>query len=415
MASEFFIAGRIYKNSREGRDVSPPAVRVAVVSMALGLAIMILAIAIVVGFKKEVRNKVIGFGSHIQVTNFDNNASFEMKPVAIGDSLIERIQSLPNIRHVEKFITKPGIIKTDQHFQGVVFKGIDENYDWDFFRQNLTEGVIPTIRSDSSTADVIISQHIVDKLDLKLGDSFVAYFVQDENIRPRKFHITGIYQSYFSDYDKLFIIMDIKQLWKLNRWDEDMVSGLEILVKDYNKLDETAEKLYHDLFSKNDRLGNSLYTRSIKQLKPEIFDWLDVLDMNVVIILTLMLVVAGFSMISGLLIIILERANMIGILKALGQDNTSIRKIFLYISAFLIGKGLLWGNGIALAICFIQKWTGILKLNPEIYYLAEVPVDINVLSILLLNLGTLIVTLVMLIGPSYLVAKILPAKTIRFE
>jgi lipoprotein-releasing system permease protein len=415
MASEFFIAKRIYRNREGERNVSPPAVRVAIVSMALGLVVMILSVAVIIGFKKEVRNKVIGFGSHIQVTNFDNNASYEMKPIAISDSLLNVIKNEPNILHVEKFTTKPGIIKTDQDFQGVVFKGIDENYNWDFFRQYLMEGRIPNIRPDSTTTDVLVSQNIAGKLNLKLDDSFVTYFIQEDNVRPRKFHISGIYQSYFSDYDKLFIIMDIKQIRRLNHWDEDMVSGLEILVKDYGILDETAEKLYYNLFSQNDRMGNSLYSRSVKQLKPEIFAWLDVLDTNVVIILVLMLVVAGFSMISGLLIIILERANMIGILKALGQNNTSIRKVFLYVSAFLIGKGLLWGNLIALSICFIQKWTGILKLNPDVYYLAEVPVSINILSILLINLGTLIVTLVMLVGPSYLVANISPAKTIRFE
>ncbi|MDR1610887.1 MAG: ABC transporter permease [Candidatus Symbiothrix sp.] len=412
---EFFIAHRIFQNKEGEKNISPPAVRVAVISIALGLVVMILSVAIVVGFKKEVRNKVIGFGSHIQITNFDSNSYYEMKPIAVNDTLFNILQSYPNISHVQRFSTKPGIIKTDEDSQGAVFKGIDENYNWDFFKQNLLEGNIPNIRSDSTTTDILISKKIADKLHLKLGDSFLAYFVRQDDISPRKFHIAGIYQTNFSDYDKLFILIDIKQIRRINQWDADMASGLEMTVKDYKQLDQTADALYFDLQGRTDRLGNAFYSCSIKQLNPMIFAWLDVIDMNVVVILILMILVAGFSMISGLLIIILERANMIGILKALGENNANIRKIFLYVSAFLIGKGLFWGNLIALSICFIQKYTGILRLNPETYYLSEVPIEINWFSILLVNLGTLVITLFLLIGPSYLVAKISPAKTIRFE
>ena len=414
MSVEFFIAQRIHKKSGGDRNVSPPAIRVAVVSIAIGLAVMIIAVAVVIGFKKEIRAKVIGFGSHIQITNFEINYSFEMQPVAVSDTLMNELQNRFNILRVEKFATKPGIMKTDENFQGVVFKGVDEHYNWDFFQSNLVEGRLPNIRSDSTTLEVIISQTIADKLHLKLNDSFLAYFIQ-EPVRARKFNITGIYQTYFSDYDKIFILLDIKQIRQLNQWDEDMVSGLEIYVNDYKRLDATADSLYFELQMRKDRLDNTYLSQSIKYRKPEIFDWLNVLDMNVVIILTLMLLVAGFSMISGLLIIILERANMIGILKALGQNNTSIRKIFLYLSAFLIGKGLFWGNILALSICLIQYHFGILKLNPDVYYLAKVPIDFSIVSVLLINLGTLFVTLLMLILPSYLVASISPAKTIRFE
>ena len=415
MGSEFFIAKRIYQNKEGERNVSPPAIRVAIISMALGLVVMILSVAIVVGFKKEVRNKVIGFGSHIQITNFDSNTSYETQPIIVDDALINEIHNIPNILHVQKFTTKPGIIKTDEDVLGVILKGIDEDYDWAFFKDNLLEGEILAIHPDSATNNVVISKVIADKLNLKLKDSFITYYFVQDQIRLRKYNITGIYQTNFSDYDKLFIFSDIKQIRRLSGWEEDMVSGLEVLVKDYDKLDDTSMQLYYELQSKQDRLGNILYTRSIKQLNPMIFVWLDILDTNVVVILLLMLVVAGFSMISGLLIIILERANMIGILKALGENNTSIRKIFIYISAFLIAKGLLWGNIIALLICLIQKYFGILKLDPEIYYTSAVPIDLNIFSILLINIGTLIVTLLMLIGPSYLVAKISPAKTIRFE
>jgi lipoprotein-releasing system permease protein len=411
----FFIARRIFQNREGETNISPPAVRVAVISIALGLVVMILAVAIVIGFKKEVRNKVIGFGSHIQITNFDSNSYYEMKPIAVGDTLLEQLRNYPNISHVQRFSVKPGLIKTDDDSQGVVFKGVDEEYDWRFFRQNLLEGEILHIRPDSLTTDILISKQIADKLNLKLGDSFLTYFVRQDNVSPRKFRIAGIYQTNFSDYDKLFIIADIKQIRRINQWDADMVSGLEVTVQNYEQSDQTAVNLYFDLQSHADRPGNVLYTRSARQLNPMIFAWLDVLDTNVVIILILMILVAGFSMISGLLIIILERANMIGTLKALGENDAGIRKIFLFVSAFLIAKGLFWGNLIALSVCFIQKHTGILKLNPEMYYLSEVPVEINWLYIFLINLGTLIVTLLLLTGPSYLVAKISPAKTIRFE
>jgi len=414
MSAEFFIAKRIYKDRGESRNVSPPAVRVATVSIAIGLTVMILSVAVVIGFKKEVREKVIGFGSHIQITNFELNPSYEMKPVAVNDTLMDYLRNQPNILRVEQFATKPGIIKTKDDFQGVIFKGVDEHYNWDFFRSNLVSGAVLNIQPDSILADVLISQTIADKLSLKLDDSFTAYFVQ-EPLRARKFHIAGIYQTYFSEYDKLFALLDIKQIRRLNQWDDDMVSGLELYVKDYNRLDATADSLYFDLQMRKDRLNNTYLTQSIKQIKPEIFDWLSVLDLNVVVILALILVVAGFSMISGLLIIILEKAGMIGTLKALGQNNTSIRKVFLYLSTFLIGKGLLWGNLLALSLCLIQHYFGIVKLNPEVYYLTKVPIDISILFILLINVGTLLITLAMLILPSYVIANISPAKTIRFE
>jgi len=414
MSAEFFIAKRIYKDRGEDKNVSPPAVRVAIVSIAIGLTVMILSVAVVIGFKKEIREKVIGFGSHIQITAFEINYSAEMKPVAVSDTLMNYLQSQPNILRVERFATKPGIIKMAEDAQVVIFKGVDENYNLNFFRSNLVKGKIMNIRSDSTSSDVLISQTIANKLNLKLGDSFIAYFVQEQPV-ARKFNITGIYQTYFSDYDKQLILFDIKQIRRINRWDSDMVSGLELYLKDYDRLDATADSLYLNLQMQKDRLDNTFLTQSIKELKPDIFDWLSVLDMNVVVILVLMLIVAGFSMISGLLIIILEKASMIGTLKALGQNNTSIRKIFLYLSAFLIGKGLLWGNAIAISLCLIQRWFGIAKLNPEVYYLTKVPIDISILSVVLINLGTLFITLLMLIGPSYLVANISPAKTIRFE
>lgn len=414
MNFELFIARRIYFSKEVERKVTPPAVRIAMIGIALGLAVMILSVAIVIGFKKEVRNKVIGFGSHIQITNFDSNASYESSPIAIRDSLTQELRSFPGIRHVEPFATKPGILKTETDFQGIVLKGVDRDFDWTFFRNNLKEGDVITFDEKKSSTDVLISSYLANLLGLKLGDSFLTYFVQ-EDVRARKFHIIGIYETGFLDYDKLFVIADIRQIRRLNGWDNDQVSGLELLVTDYDQLDQITENLYFAMSERNDRLGNTFYTRSIKELNPMIFNWLDVLDINVVIILILMMSVAGFTMISGLLIIILERTNMIGILKAMGQNNASIRKIFLYVSFFLIGKGMLWGNLIGISLCLIQHHFQIVSLDPSVYYLDAVPIDLNLLSLLLLNIGALTAAMLMMLGPSYLVTKIDPARSIRFE
>jgi len=411
---ELFIARKIHFSKEGNRQVTPPAVRIAIVGVALGLAVMILSVAIVIGFKKEVRNKVIGFGSHIQITNFDNNSSYETTPIAVSDSLLQALQEFPGIKHIEGYATKMGILKTDSDFQGVVLKGIDTDYDWSFFRNNLKEGELLTIDPKKTSTDVIISRYLSDLLGLKLGDSILTYFVQ-EDVRARKFNIVGIYETGFMDYDKLFVLADIKQIRRLNGWEKDEVSGLELLVDDYDKLDQIAEDLYFNLVEKQDRHGNTYFTRSIKEMNPMIFNWLDVLDVNVVVILILIFAVAGFTMISGLLIIILERTNMIGILKALGENNVSIRKIFLYISFFLIGKGMLWGNVVGIAICLIQSHFRIIKLDPSIYYLDAVPIDLSIVSLILLNIGTLCASMLMMLGPSYLITKIDPAKSIRFE
>lgn len=414
MNLELFIARRIHFSKEGNRQVTPPAVRIAIVGVALGLAVMILSVAIVIGFKKEVRNKVIGFGSHIQITNFDNNSSYETTPIAVSDSLLQALREFPGIKHIEGYATKMGILKTDSDFQGVVLKGIDTDYDWSFFRNNLKEGELLTIDPKKTSTDVIISRYLSDLLGLKLGDSILTYFVQ-EDVRARKFNIVGIYETGFMDYDKLFVLADIKQVRRLNGWEKDEVSGLELLVDDYDKLDQIAEDLYFNLVEKQDRHGNTYFTRSIKEMNPMIFNWLDVLDVNVVVILILIFAVAGFTMISGLLIIILERTNMIGILKALGENNVSIRKIFLYISFFLIGKGMLWGNVVGIAICLIQSHFRIIKLDPSIYYLDAVPIDLSIVSLILLNIGTLCASMLMMLGPSYLITKIDPAKSIRFE
>jgi len=411
---ELFIARKVYFGESTKQKVSSPAIKIAVAGIAIGLAAMVLSVCIVVGFKKEIRDKVIGFGSHIQITSFANTASYDTKPVRLSDSLLSVLQSNPNIEHIESYATKPGIIKTDTDFQGVVLKGVGENYDWSFFKDNMIEGDVFQ-PSDSTVANqAIISKYIADRLHLKLGDSFFSYFIQDPP-KVRKFTITGIYSTNFEDYDKLFMIVGLNTVQRLNSWDANQVSGLELRVKDYSRLQEVKDDLFFQMAGSHDGDGNALFTRSIEDINPMIFSWLSLLDMNVWVIIILMLAVSGFTMISGLLIIILERANMIGILKALGCRNTDIRKIFLYISSFLIIKGMIWGNVIALVICILQKMFGIIKLDPATYYVTEMPVYLNPLYIILINIGALLISLAMMIGPSYLIARISPAKSIKFE
>ena len=413
MSLEYFIAKRIHFQQGK-KNVSRPAVRIATIGIALGLAVMIVAVAIVIGFKREIRNKTIGFGGHIQITNFDNNNTYEMNPIKENNTLIKKISSIDGVKHVQPFATKPGIIKTDTEFQGIVVKGIDKNFDWDFFKSNMVEGKPLDLSANTASNEVVLSKYLANLLGLKLGDSFFTYFIQDQ-VRARKFKITGIYSTNFVEYDKLIILADIRQVQKLNDWPTDSISGLEVLISDFNRIDEIVDKVYDATANQFTPDGKAYSSQTIKQINPQVFSWLDLLDMNVWVILFLMLSVSGFNMISGLLILILERTNMIGILKSLGATNWSIRKIFLYHSAFLIAKGMLWGNIIGLSLCAIQYFTGVIPLDAQAYYVATVPIAFNWLYILLLNLGTLVASFLMMVGPSYLITKISPAKIIRYE
>ncbi len=414
MNLEYFIAKRIHFEKKGERNVSRPAVRIATIGIAVGVAVMLVAIAVVVGFKQEIRNKTIGFSSHIQITNFDNNNSFEMQPVKVNDTLMGQLKAVSEVKHVQRFVTKPGIIKTEEDFQGMVLKGVGPEFDWEFFKSSLVEGEILNLNDSASKNEVIISKVLADMLKLKLGDPFFTYFFQDQ-IRARKFTVKGIYSTNFAEYDKLFILTDIRIAQRLNNWEAEYFSGLEVLVKDFNQLDKATMKVYSVAANKFDEEGNGYFIQNIRQINPQIFSWLDLLDMNVWVILILMLAVAGFNMISGLLILILEKTNMIGILKSYGAKNWSIRKIFLYESIFLIGKGMFWGNLIGLLICFIQYQFKIIPLDPVSYYTATVPITFNWSYIILLNVGTLITSILMLIGPSYLITKISPAAIMRYE
>lgn len=413
MNLEYFIAKRIHFQ-QGSQHVSRPAVRIATIGIALGLAVMLISVAVVIGFKQEIRNKTIGFGGHIQITNFDNNNTYEMNPIKADNALIKKISSIEGVKHVQRFATKPGIIKTDTEFQGIVIKGVDSGFDWKFFKANLVEGQLLDLSGATPKNQVIISKYLANLLGLKLGDSFFTYFIQNR-IRARKFKIVGIYSTNFIEYDKLFLLADMRQVQALNDWKSDSFSGLEVLINDFSEIDQVGDAVYAATANKFSKEGNTYSTQTIKQLNPQIFSWLNLLDMNVWVILILMLSVAGFNMISGLLILILERTNMIGILKSMGATNWSVRKIFLYHSFFLIGKGMLWGNIIGLSLCAIQYFTGIVPLDPEAYYVSTVPIAFNWFYFVLLNIGTLIASLLMMIGPSYLITKIDPAKIIRYE
>lgn len=411
---KLFIARRIYRSNEGGKEVSKPAVHIAMLGIAIGLAVMIVSVAVVVGFKHEVRDKVVGLGSDIMITNFDSQQSYQTVPVVANDSLLHLLKTMDGVKHVQRYSTKPGMIMTDDSFQGMVLKGVAHEYNWKFLKNHLQEGEIPAFSDSVSGNKVLVSRTIADKLHLKLGDKIYTYYIEN-NVRARRLTIAGIYQTNFSAYDDLFLITDLYTVNRLNNWQEGQVSGVELEVADYGLLEEVKEKIRLQVDSHVDAYGGTYYTQTVEEANPQIFAWLDLLDMNVWVILFLMTGVAGFTMISGLLIIILERTNMIGVLKALGADNLAIRKIFLSFSVFLIGRGMLWGNIIGLALCFVQSQFHLFKLDPATYYVDRVPVEFNIWIYLLLNVCTLLVAVLMLIGPSYLVTRIHPARSIRFE
>ena len=360
------------------------------------------------------RGKVIGFGSDIQITNSDAARSYETRPVVVNDSLVSILSGYPEVKHVQRYSTKPGMIKTAEDFQGMVLKGVGPEFDPAFFREHLVEGELPQFSDTASSNRVIISKALATKLRLKLGDKIDTYYIQDD-IRARRLQIAGIYQTNFSEYDNLFLLTDLYLVNRLNNWKPEQVSGAELQVHDYDRLEATTYQIAADMNEVTDKYGEDYCVRNVEELNPQIFAWLSILDVNIWVILILMAGVAGFTMVSGLLILIIERTSMIGVLKSLGANNTTIRNVFLWFSVFLIGKGMLWGNAIGLAFYFLQKWFGIFRLDPETYYMDTVPVSFNILLFLLLNIGTLLVSVLMLLGPSYLITRIHPANSMRYE
>lgn len=394
--------------------MSRPAVLIALIGIAVGLTVMLATVAIVIGFKHEVRGKVTGFGSDICLSNFDAVRSYETTPVVVDAEIMERLKGYDHVAHVQRYSTKPGIIKTEDAFQGMVLKGVGQEFDPAFFTSSLVEGEIPQFSDSASSGRVVISKAIADKMKLSTGDKIYTYFIQDD-VRVRPLVVSGIYETNFSEYDNLFLLTDIYTVNRLNGWDEGQVTGAEITLDDYSQL-ETVRRAMGSFFDRVvDKYGSVYFVQSIEELNPQIFEWLGLLDMNVAVILILMVSVACFTMISGLLILIIERTNMIGVLKALGANNFTIRKVFLWFSVFLIGKGMLWGNAIGLSLCLLQKYFRVFKLDPQNYYIDAVPVELNVWVVLALNAATLIVAVLMMIGPSYLITKINPATSMRYE
>ena len=409
-----FIAKRLIKERRHGAAFSRPINVIAITGIALGLGVMILAVSILTGFKQQIRDKVAGFGAHIQVVNFDSNMSYETVPVTSVQPFVTKATANPGIKNIQVFATKAGIIKTDDNMQGVVLKGIGSDYDWSFFESNLLEGEVITVTDTARSDKVLISKKVSDMLGLKLGDSFSMFFVQDPP-RMRKFIIAGIYQTSLEEFDKTYLFCDISQIRRLNGWDDTMVSGFEILINDFDRLDEMTGVVREAIGYRIAEEEDQLKVTNIRTLYPQIFDWLGFQDTNVIIILVLMILVAGFNMISGLLILILEKTNMIGILKAMGAGDRVIRNIFLYQAAWLIGKGLMWGNLIGIGLALLQQETELIKLDPGSYYLSSVPVNLELTHIIFLNLGTMLAIILMLLVPSQLIARITPVKAIRYD
>ena len=412
-----FIARRIYSDHiGDQQKVSKPAIRIAVAGVAIGLAVMIISVCVVLGFKHTIRDKVVGFGSHIQVANFYTLQSSAIdQPIAIGDSMMNVLKKTEGVKHVQRFAMKQGILKTDNDFLGVMFKGVGPEFDSTFIHKNMVEGSIPHFSDQQSTNRILISKDMANKLRVKAGDRIFAYFIGDGGVRTRRFTISGIYQTNLAQYDKTTCFCDLYTARKLNAWTDDMVTGAELTVNDFKQLSTTASDIINRVNRTQDQYGNTFSSKTIRELSPQIFSWLDLLDLNVWIILAIMTAVAIVTMISGLLIIILERTTMIGVLKALGARNSTVRHTFLWFAAFIIGKGLLIGDALALALILLQKFTGFAKLDPQTYYVDVVPVELDWMLIVALNVATMLIALFVLIAPSYLVSHIHPAKSMRYE
>lgn len=410
-----YIARKIYRESDDRHKVSKPAIRIAIAGVAIGLAVMIVSVSVVFGFKHTVQEKVIGFGSHIQVADFMTLQNQEQYPIQMGDSMLRVIRSIPGVAHAQRFALKQGILKTDNDFLGVSFKGVGAEYDTTFLHKNLVAGIIPRFSDNASSNKILISLKMADMLGLQCGDKIFAYFIDQNGVRARRFTITGIYQTNLTQYDRTICFIDLYTAVKLNGWEPDQATGAEVTVADFTQIDDVEARFVDRINRSMDNYGATYSSKTIQEICAHTFQWLDLLDLNVWIILALMVAVAGVTMISGLLIIILERTTMIGVLKALGARNQTIRHLFLWFAVFIIGRGLLLGNAIGIALLLLQRYTGLVKLDPTTYYVETAPVEINVPVILLLNVVTLLVSVFVLIAPSYLVSHIHPAKSMRYE
>ena len=405
---EIALAMRLYFSQQGEARHSRPAIRVALAGIIVGVMVMILTICIVVGFKQTVTQKVAGFGAHIQVVSFDNNNTYDLQPIEVSDSFLTKLGSYAHVVTASPFITKPGMLKTDSAFQGMVLKGTDY---WDFFKQNIVEGTIP-----SKANEVVLSRAAADKMRLQVGESVYAYFVDEDEVRARRFVISGLYETGYGQFDELFVISQLQDARRLQGWEENTYSGVEILVDDMRYLDETADRIYFATVNKLDENGyQCYYVQTLREQNPAVFAWLDLLDMNVIVIIVLMLLVAGFNIVSGLIILILDGVQLIGTLKALGANNKFVRRIFLTQAALLIGKGMLWGNVLGLGLACIQYFGHLVPLEAATYYVSYVPISFPWGWLIVLNILTIAISMLILLLPSMIITKISPAKVMHFE
>lgn len=410
-----FIARRIYGSQDNRKKVSRPAITIATIGVAIGLAVMIVTVSVVLGFKHSIRDKVVGFGGHITVANFLTLQSSDQYSIQMDDSMTTVLKKIPGVKHVSRYALKQGILKTDNDFLGVMLKGVGPEYDESFLKKNMVEGTLPVFSDKESQNKIVISRQMADKLKVKSCDKIFAYFISAQGVRTRRFTISGIYETNLQRFDEAMCFTDLYTCVKLNGWLDGEASGAELEVNDFNQLQQVADNVANRVNRTLDKYGNTYSSANVKEMNPQIFSWLDLMDLNVWIILGLMIAVAAVTMISGLLIIILERTKMIGVLKALGARNKTIRHIFLWFATFIIGRGLLIGNAISLGIIVLQKYTGFVKLDPQTYYVSTVPVELNWPIIIALNLATLFICVFILIAPSYLISHIHPAKSMHYE
>ena len=410
MNLELYIARRLFHHSGDAKRVSHPAIQIATAGVAVGVMVMIVSICMVLGFKQEIQNKVYGFGGHIRVINYQSM----MLPVVIDDSITQSISSIPGVTHIQRFAYKQGMLKTDSAFAGVMFRGLGPEYDRSFFESHLIEGEVPVFSDTVSTGKILLSENRARQLGVGVGDKIYAYFFE-KTIRARRFTVSGIYSTNLTDFDKAFVYVDLYTTQSLQNWDSNQCSGVDIILDDYKNIDNVNRQIVSMVNHKQDAYGSYYMSVTANELYTQIFSWLSLLDTNIVVILILMVCVAGVTMISGLLIIILERTNFIGVMKALGACNRRIQTLFLYFSSFIIIRGLLLGNFIALLLVGLQKTFGFIRLDPDTYYVDTMPLIVDWFSILSINVATLIVCMHALLVPSMLVSNIHPARSIRFE
>lgn len=417
MNLEYFIAKRLITAKNHKSSISAPIIKIAISAIAIGMIMMIVSVATGIGLKQKIRQKVSDFNGHIVISNYDDNQSeVSLVPISTHQDFYPKFNSIPEVSHIQAVATKMGIIRTETAFEGILYKGVGKEYQWNNIKEYLVEGRIPNLKQ-SLNDEVVISKFLADRLKLKVGDKFTTFFMKDEvNKLPnrRAFKITGIFNSGFPEFDAKYVLGDIRHIQRMNKWTPDEVGSFEVFVNDFDNIEAIGSEVYNSTFNKSDA-SKALDTKTIIEKYFYIFEWLKMFDINIQVILIVMIIVATINMIVALLVLILERTQMIGILKSLGANNWTVRKIFLFNASHLIFRGLLWGNIIGIGLILLQQQFGIVKLNPENYYVNEAPVYINWMYILLLNIGTVIICLLVLLIPSYIITKISPVKAIRFD